>query len=186
MKMPKARSHEIIVQEVDDECLVYDLSSNKAVCLNTVSAEIWRRCDGITTVREVANLIGSQMNIKLDEDFIWLAMADLSKNNLLAEGTEPPSEFENLSRRKVLFKYALPTLVLPLVISVVAPTALNAQSAPPLACQPPGTFFQVLSVDCGMNAASCPGACISQGNTTCCAMNGTAIVCGSFCTCQCP
>jgi hypothetical protein len=128
----------IIIQEVDDECLVYDVKTHKALCLNTVSAEIWKRCDGTTTVQEVAEMIGKQMNIKLDKDFVWLAIADLEKNKLLIGEVKRPSEFENLSRRKVLFKYALPTLILPLISSIVAPTPVNAQSATACPAIPPG------------------------------------------------
>lgn len=182
VQMPLARTKDIIVQEVDDECLVYDLKTNKALCLNTVSAEIWKRCDGTTTVQEVAEILGKRMDIKLQEDFVWLAIADLEKNKLLEKQVAPPSDFENLSRRKVLVKYALPSLMLPIVASIVAPSAVQAQSGmvPTPTCQPSGTFF--IAGNC---TPSCSGQCASNGNTICCSMIGTLSGCGSFCTCQC-
>jgi hypothetical protein len=175
-QMPLARTNEIIVQEVDNECLVYDLNTNKALCLNTVSAEIWKRCDGISTVQEVSQIIGKQMKIKLDEDFIWLAIADLEKNKLLAEKTNRPTEFENLSRRKVLFKYALPTLMLPVIASIVAPTAVYAQSgmAPPPTCPaiPPGCNGNIpggipSGCPCSLNCSNCLGGVCDVGAMMC-------------------
>lgn len=156
--VPVARSKELIVQEADNECLVYDLTSNKALCLNEVSAEIWRQCDGIGTVKELSEKIGKRMNVKLGEDFIWLALADLEKNNLLTDHVEKPSGFENLSRRKVLFKYALPGVMLPVIAAVVAPTATNALSASPPSSVCPGcTPFAVLPVGCPCSVTACAG-----------------------------
>ncbi len=155
--MPLARAKDIIVQEADDECLVYDLNTHKALCLNSVSAEIWKKCDGMTAVQDVAEIIGKQMHIKLDEDFIWLAIADLEKNKLLENKVMRPTEFENLSRRKVLFKYALPSLILPIIASVIAPTAANAASIPPPPpCFGPGAVLGV-NFDCGSTSMSALG-----------------------------
>ena len=161
--MPLARVKDIIIQEIDNECLVYDLQTNKALCLNSVSADIWKYCDGISTVQEVAEIIGRQMNIKLDEDFIWLTINDLEKKGLLENKVLKPAEFENISRREVLLKYALPTLVLPLVGSIVAPTAVNAAS---VACPtiPPGCTGGIpggipTGCPCTLDCSNCTGAC---------------------------
>ena len=162
--LPQIRMNDLVVQELDQEILIYDLKSDKAFCLNFVSAEIWKKCDGLATVQEVAEMIGKQMNIKLGEDFVWLAITDLEKNKLLREEVKRPSKFENLSRRKVLFKYALPTLVLPLISSIVAPTSVMAQSA---ACPsiPPGCTGGIpggipTGCPCTLNCSNCvPGAC---------------------------
>ncbi len=183
-QMPLARTKEIIVQEVDDECLVYDLNTNKALCLNTISAEIWKRCDGINSVREVADIIGKQMKIKLDEDFIWLAIADLEKNKLLAEKANRPTEFENLSRRKVLFKYALPSLMLPIIASIVAPSAVMAQSTALLAigmsCSSNG---QCGSGNCTTTSMLCcvPGVSPFADGSDICASPGTCADFNAFC-----
>lgn len=164
-QMPLARTQDIIVQQVDNECLVYDLKTNKALCLNTVSAEIWKRCDGITTVREVAEVIGQQVKIKLDEDFIWLAINDLEKNKLLEDKVTRAPEFESLSRRTVLFKYALPGLILPVIASIVAPSAVNAASGPPAPPAPPPLV--------------CPGSCSSIPRGCPCSLNCSDCLGGS-------
>ena len=38
---PRRRKDEIIVQELNGEVLIYDLKSNKAICLNEVSSLVW-------------------------------------------------------------------------------------------------------------------------------------------------
>ena len=37
-KCPKIRTENTVIQEMKDETLVYDLKTNKAVCLNEMSA----------------------------------------------------------------------------------------------------------------------------------------------------
>ncbi|HZH35571.1 MAG TPA: hypothetical protein VEX64_12070 [Pyrinomonadaceae bacterium] len=38
--IPKARENDLVVQELKDEVLIYDLKINKAYCLNETSAAI--------------------------------------------------------------------------------------------------------------------------------------------------
>ena len=65
--MPRARQDELIVEELQDETLVYDLKRHKAHCLNRTSALVWRRCDGRTTVAEVAALRERELKIPADQ-----------------------------------------------------------------------------------------------------------------------
>ena len=58
--MPRARQDELIVEELQDETLVYDLERHKARCLNPAAALVWRHCDGQTSVAEVAALLEEQ------------------------------------------------------------------------------------------------------------------------------
>ena len=50
---PKARQHGLVIQEMPDEVLVYDLDTNKAHCLNRSAALVWRSCDGNNTVADI-------------------------------------------------------------------------------------------------------------------------------------
>ena len=54
---PKARSQQIVVQELPDETLVYDLKRHKALCLNRAAGLVWKRCDGQTSAPEIAALL---------------------------------------------------------------------------------------------------------------------------------
>jgi hypothetical protein len=125
---PVARKSGLVVQEMPDEVLVYDLDSNKAHCLNQSAAMIWRSCDGTNSVSEIAKLVGAQANGKVTEDFVWLAIDQLSENNLLER--QLASNFQGQSRREVIKKIGLASMIaIPVIASLVAPqSALAAQS----------------------------------------------------------
>jgi hypothetical protein len=60
---------------------------------------------------------------------VWLALDQLKKEKLIANGAEVVSKFDGMSRREVIRKVGLGTMIaLPVVASLVAPTAANAQS----------------------------------------------------------
>ena len=132
---PIARKSGLVVQEVPDEVLVYDLESNKAHCLNQSAAMIWRSCDGNNSVSEIAKLVEAQAGGKVTEDFVWLAIDRLSENNLLEK--QMASTFAGQSRREVIKKIGLASMVaIPVIASLVAPqSALAAQSCN---CNNPG------------------------------------------------
>lgn len=165
--MPLARTAELIIQEVDQECLVYDLSRNKALSLNELSTLIWKYCDGSTSVANVASIIELKAKTKIDEDFIWLAISDLQKNNLLAGEVNRPTEFDNLSRRKVLLKYALSAITIPAIFSIVAPTSAQTGTGgtptqPMCPIIPPGCNGVVpggipVGCPCSLNCSNCVG-----------------------------
>ncbi len=50
--MPRARQDELVVEELSDETLVYDLKRHKANCLNRTAALVWQDCDGQTSVAQ--------------------------------------------------------------------------------------------------------------------------------------
>ena len=47
---PKARRRELLESELTSERVVYDLDNHTAFALNDVAADVWRRCDGATSV----------------------------------------------------------------------------------------------------------------------------------------
>jgi len=95
----------------------------------------------------MAQLLSEETGTQIESDFIWLALEDLRKANLLE--TEDHFELSTVSRRKILFRYALPTIALPVIVSLVAPPAVNAQSCAP-------TLGQVGDM-CISPADCCPG-----------------------------
>ncbi len=132
---PRRRKDEIIVQELNGEVLIYDLKSNKAICLNEVSSLVWDACDGNQSVSEISQAIGKKLNSPANEDIVWLALDQLKKERLIANDTEIVSKFDGISRREVIRKVGLGTMIaLPLITSLVAPTAANAQSICAGAC----------------------------------------------------
>ena len=54
LHLPRARTDGLVINELTDEVLVYDLKRDKAHCLNAAAASVWKQCDGRTTVAEIA------------------------------------------------------------------------------------------------------------------------------------
>ncbi|MEJ7846696.1 MAG: PqqD family protein [Pyrinomonadaceae bacterium] len=128
---PVARKNDLVVQEVTDEVLVYDLSSNKAHCLNETSALVWKSCDGTNSVSDITKLVGNTTGANVSEDFIWLAIDQLNESDLLEQ--EIKSSFAGQSRRDVIKKIGLASMIaLPVIASLVAPS--NAMAAGSCAC----------------------------------------------------
>ena len=151
---PIARKSGLVVQEVPDEVLVYDLESNKAHCLNQSAAMIWKSCDGNNSVSEITKLVESQAGGKITEDFVWLAIDQLSENNLLEEQIR--SSFEGTSRREVIKKIGLASVIaIPVIASLVAPQ--SALAAASCSCNNPSSCSNAPNVNCP-NTTNCNGA----------------------------
>jgi Coenzyme PQQ synthesis protein D (PqqD) len=127
--LPQARTTEIVTKDMPDEVLVYDLKTHKAHCLNQTAAAVWKHCDGKTSVTEIAMLLKRDLNPTVDEAAVWLAVERLSRAQLLEEQVTVPQVSSRLSRRNAMRQLGLGTAVaLPLVMSIVAPTAMAGAS----------------------------------------------------------
>ncbi len=52
---PTARTGNLVIQQVADETLVYNMSAHRAFCLNPTAAIVWQECNGQATVTEIAD-----------------------------------------------------------------------------------------------------------------------------------
>ena len=153
---PMSRHEELVVQELTGEVLIYDLKIDKAFSLNETSAEVWKLCDGTKSVGEITALISEKINSPVTQDLVWLALEQLKKENLLDNGDLLASRFKGVSRRELIKKVGLTTAIaLPVISSLVAPTAAQAQSAG--SCIPIGVACTVGGTPC------CPGPTGSSG-----------------------
>ena len=135
---PIARNNGLVIQEMPDEVLVYDLDSNKAHCLNETAAFVWKSCDGSNSVADIVREFETNAGGRDSEDFVWLAIDQLHENGLMEAGTE--SQFAGQSRRDVLKKIGLASMVaLPVIASLVTPQSVLAAG----------------SCGCGGNPAAC-------------------------------
>jgi hypothetical protein len=117
----------LVVNELPDEVLVYDLTRHKAHCLNQTAAQIWHLCDGRRTVPEIARRLAQELDKPVEEEVVWLALGQLSKSRLLEQELSRPDATSRLSRRAAVRRLGLgAALALPVVISIVAPTAVMA------------------------------------------------------------
>lgn len=132
MKMnntPLSRKENIVVQELENEILIYDLSENKALCLNETSALIWQLCDGNNSIAQISEKLSKKLNSSVSEDLVWLALDQLKKEKLITNGEEFTANFNGMNRREVIRKVGFASMIaLPLVSSIIAPSAANAQS----------------------------------------------------------
>ena len=156
---PEARREGLVIQDMPDEVLVYDLNTNKAHCLNQTAAFVWKACDGNNSIADITNLFAQQSGDQINEDLIWLAIDQLKENDLLEK--EINSKFKGESRRSVIKKIGLATVVaLPIVASLAAPTsALAAVSC--LGCGGIGADQTAANINCAN--AGCVASCMLGG-----------------------
>jgi hypothetical protein len=178
-KNPLSRQGEIVIQELGRELLIYDLTNNKAFCLNETSALVWKLCDGEKTVGEMSRELGKQLNFPANEELVWLALDQLKKDNLIENETSIPPLFNNYSRREIIRKVGLTSLIaLPFIMHVTAPVAAQAQS---VTCTS-GANNLCFCLDTFCDPVANFGMPVPVGNPGC--QDGCTV--GSTCTCKGP
>ena len=149
-QLPKARQEQLIVKELPDELLIYDLKRDKAHCLNETAALVWKNCDGHKTVDQLRELMEENAGSQVPEEMVWLALDQLETFKLLDEAALKPAQFAGMSRRDMVRRVGFAAIALPVILSIVAPTAqAQASGLPPNSCcNSPG---QCASGNCTQN-----------------------------------
>lgn len=152
---PTARKTGLVVQEMPGEVLVYDLDSNKAHCLNQTAASVWRSCDGKTAISDIAGIIAADSGSDVSEDLVWLAIDQLSENNLLEKQFK--AKLGGQSRRDVIKKIGLASMVaIPVIASLAAPR--SAMAAVSCICGNNNDCL-ILGPPCGATCNTTAGVC---------------------------
>jgi hypothetical protein len=172
---PLARSSELVVEEVDNELLVYDRKNNRAHCLGETAARVWRACDGNTDV----GMLSAELD--LSSEMIDEALEQLEASELLDQGLKvfnvDASDGNGITRRELAGRSAkigtAAAIGAPLILSIAAPTAMAAVTPPPFICQ------LYTTQDCGTSS----GCAAIKGCCCCCQGEGSCKVCSSvnFC-----
>ena len=145
--LPKARTENLVEQEIGKEVMLYDLLLDKAFNLNETLTIIYKACNGVTAFEDL------KKRHKFTDDFIFLALDELKRENLLIGNYQSP--FAATNRRQVIKKVGLATMfALPIITGLIAPTALHAASG---ANAPPRGV--TLGGPCNAN-----GTCFADGN----------------------
>ena len=156
-RFPCARRERLIVRELPDEVLVYDLDRDQAHCLNRTAAEVWKQCDGHATPADIARRLG-----RLDERIVWLALDQLSQHHLLKQKVDWPATMSRMSRREAVRRLGIgAAIAIPLISSIIAPTPAQAVSCFPT-CHPCNTGSDCCSGVCVSNPSGC-----QSGTTRC-------------------
>ena len=125
MYLPQARSSQLVVRQLPDETLVFDLQRNKAHCLNRTVALIF---SAIATAHgplpRLAAILQDQLNVGDAEALlVHLAVVAASADgNLLAAlawAGHKPADARS-SRRATLKKLAVAAVTLPLIMTITA------------------------------------------------------------------
>jgi len=149
LRLPRARTEDLVIREMDDETLVYDLLRDEAHCLNTTAASVWRLCDGQATASQAARSLQAKLGRPIDTDFVWLAVKQLKRFHLVLDTEKLPS----VSRRALVLRYAPAALaLLPVIVSITSPRPAQAASC---------------GMPCGLYG-SCPAGCTCNFGTNTC------------------
>ena len=148
--LPKCRTKDIIIKQLDDETLIYDLKTHEATCLNEAASAIYKDCDGSLSIEDLCDLHG--------EFETTTALAKFHKADLIEGGFDMPSL---VSRRDALRKITggarlgMAVASIPAIATIAVPTAAQAAS-----CVGEDGF-------CIENSDCCPGFTCYQLTSSC-------------------
>jgi hypothetical protein len=162
--LPRAREEDLIVQDLPEEVLVYDLARHKAHCLGRMTALVWRQCNGRREASDIARRVGLGSGSPADESAVLIALQQLSRAHLLTRPLATPHPGTG-SRREWLKRAG--TLAGLSLISITVPMPAFAAS-----CTPRGQCESLPNALCtGRPCCENPATnCIKQGggaNCTC-------------------
>ena len=175
-RMPEARAGGLLTEQVGDEIVVYDTESKDVHCLSPLAAAVFEQCDGRTDHAAIAESAGVRLGRPVTKDEVSAAIAQLEERSLLER---PPVLLQQggVSRRdlaKKTAKLGAAVASVPLITSIVAPTAAMAATQIPLGCGGCGKNPDCTSNHCCQNNA---GKQCSQG---CCVLHDNSC---HFCNC---
>lgn len=119
-RRPLARADELVIEELGDELLVYDLKIDRAHSLSEDAARVWQRCDGKV---EVESLPGE---LRMDPDTVTRALDELEACALLDAGV---ADNNGVTRRELSVRAAkigAAATAAPLIWSIASPTPAAA------------------------------------------------------------
>lgn len=125
-----ARTHNILVQPLRDEVVLYDAARHQAHCVSKSVFTVWQNADGNRSVDQLAETLNRDLGVPCSREIVLLALEDLRQSNLL-EKEAAPSHAQLPSRREIARRLSVAGLsvsMLPFVASVAAPTPAMARS----------------------------------------------------------
>ena len=153
---PLARSEDLVVEEVGNDLLVYDLYADKAHSLSAPAARVWQRCDGKTSIETLS------AELDMDTDAVSRALDELNGCELLDTGPAE-SGATGTTRREASIKLAKvggAVAAAPLIVSLALPATAAATVTPEFCTN--GGQSHGCGIDC-MNRHCC---CCCQGTST--------------------
>jgi len=153
---PLARREDLIVEEVGNETLVYDQHAEKAHCLNSAAAAVWRHCDGHTSREELSRLLAFELNVPPSLELVDRALGELEAAHLMGNIDRRAKGASRMTRRELAIRFGVAAALVPAVMTILSPNAAAAAS-----CLDPGVCCaanaQCCSAHCTVNDNNCPG-----------------------------
>jgi Coenzyme PQQ synthesis protein D (PqqD) len=128
----RLRSKSMILEQLQQELMIYDPEQNKAFCLNHTAAFVWNRADGKTTVAEMAKSLGQHSDRPMPENekLVGFALEVLAKDGLLVSSTVVHPAILGLTRRRMLQQLGVGAMGVPAVTALfLSPAKAHASSA---------------------------------------------------------
>jgi hypothetical protein len=152
---PQTRRSGLLIRELPDELLVYELEQHRAHCLNRTAAAVFRLADGTRTLSELAAAADA------DVEVVRVALERLADASLLESPvpTASAASSEEISRREMARRVGLAAAVLlPAVVSIVAPTPAEAAAT----CERTSCAGKQGSLCSGVGADPCTDTCLTN------------------------
>jgi hypothetical protein len=153
---PMARSEDLVVQELNDEVLVYDEMWARAHCLTGDAARVWRALDGQTSEAVLAE------QLDLPADTVVQVLAELEGKELLDNDSEAD---DGATRREFGLRAAKlggAVAAAPMILSIVAPTPAAAATPTEAQCN----YYSGSSCDACQHICGCCCCCQGCSKTT--------------------
>ena len=119
----KARHQGLVVQSVDDECVVYDKTTDTARLLSPAAAAVWQAARDGATVAALSLVVGEITGATTSLEATWAILSDLDAAGLLEASPAPPQDVASISRRSLLIKLGGAVVAAPFVTTLLAPAA---------------------------------------------------------------
>lgn len=182
MRLPMARSEGLVIEELDDELLVYDLDVDRAHCLGATAGRVWQACDGTTDAATIAD----RLDLLAEE--VTRAFDELDGCGLLQA---PVLDRSAMTRRDLSFKVIMggaAVATAPLILSIAAPAAAQTASQIKFCTELQGGGSQTACSKCNVGGTGQNPCCCCRhtplGDKFCApgATYCTSVLMGTFCT----
>lgn len=118
----------IHVEELENELCVYDWQRKEVHNLNRTAALVWELCDGHTSPTQMAATLRAEFDTPYAEDVVWMALQELEQAHLLESTDIQPVDRSLMSRRTLIKRMGVAAALLPVVVSIVTPGPVQAQT----------------------------------------------------------
>jgi hypothetical protein len=138
---PEARRERLLIEELGDELIVYDLQRHRVHQLNRTAALVWQSCDGKTSVAELKEILQEELSPAIDETIVWETLHRLGKARLLQDPVPRPAGKGSMTRRQALNRLgrtAALALLMPAIVSITSPTPARADGQEEDDCESDG------------------------------------------------